>query len=342
MAQRRIARRELLRLSAGVSAGMVLGGRAAAQAGQTIDILGLSVPTEIAGIGLPAKPLNLLKTIAAIIELEKSAEQRRLPRSSLAVDTTQQLPVNGGTLYQAALPRLVSLIDRSETADPGLSDQAGQLLSELNESEHTTPDALKPAPLTLSRRYDFPSLKIEYRTLFDTAATRPEHAERLDWHVNAMKSFRERYEKLGSDVGVPWWFIGAIHTLEASLNFRAHLHNGDHPLSQRTRQVPAGRPLVWLPPSDWESSAKDALKLLGFTRQTDWSIERALHRLEAYNGFGYRKVGVPSPYLWSFSNHYESGKFVRDGKWNPKAKSQQCGAAMMIKALSLSGDVSFG
>ena len=140
--------------------------------------------------------------------------------------------------------------------------------------------------------------------------------------------------------GVPWHFIAATHGLEASFNFRAHLHNGDFPLTARTRQVPAGRPSQWLPPSDWESSAKDALRLLGFTGQNDWSLERTLYRLEAYNGFGYRGLGVPTPYLWSFSNHYERGKFVADGKFSLTAKSQQCGAAVMLKLLTDAGELS--
>ena len=50
--------------------------------------------------------------------------------------------------------------------------------------------------------------------------------------------------------GMTYWFvIAAIHGLEASFNFRAHFHNGDFPLTARTRQVPAGRPAVWLPPT---------------------------------------------------------------------------------------------
>jgi lysozyme family protein len=81
------------------------------------------------------------------------------------------------------------------------------------------------------------------------------------------------------------------------------------------------------------------LRLLGFTGQTDWSLERTLYRLEAYNGLGYRGLGVPTPYLWSFSNHYERGKFVADGKFSATAKSQQCGAAVMLKLLTDAGEI---
>jgi lysozyme family protein len=48
----------------------------------------------------------------------------------------------------------------------------------------------------------------------------------------------------------------------------------------------------------------------------DWSTPAVLHRLEGFNGYGYRKFhpNVPSPYLWSGSNHYTRGKYIADGK----------------------------
>jgi lysozyme family protein len=52
---------------------------------------------------------------------------------------------------------------------------------------------------------------------------------------------------------------------------------------------------------------------------------------------GYRRRGVPSPYLWSFSNLYTKGKFVADGHFDANAVSAQCGAAVMLKALQGQG-----
>lgn len=199
--------------------------------------------------------------------------------------------------------------------------------------------AKKPVPPPLSRARNYPALRDEYRRLFDEMALRPAYRASTDWYLTMLKTSRPTYDRVARDTGVPWFVIGIIHGLEASFNFLAHLHNGDHPLTQRTRQVPAGRPLTWAPPSDWDWSAKDALKLIGFTGKTDWNLERILFRLEAYNGFGYRNTAVPSPYLWSFSNHYESGKFVADGRFNAKAKSQQCGAAVMLKLLVDAGEI---
>jgi len=97
--------------------------------------------------------------------------------------------------------------------------------------------------------------------------------------------------------------------------------------------VPAGRPAAGSPPFTWRQSAMDALTMKGFHDVSDWSMPHMLYFLEKYNGFGYRMRRVPSPYLWSFSNLYEKGKFVQDGRFDPEAVSKQCGAALMLKAV---------
>jgi lysozyme family protein len=214
-------------------------------------------------------------------------------------------------------------------------------------SEPTPPVSPPTAPTEpepdrpLSKAKDYASLKEEYGRLYRKLAPRAERMEMVDWHLALIRKSKARYQRVGEQTGVPWYFIAVTHGLESSFNFRAHLHNGDFPLTARTRQVPAGRPSQWLPPSDWESSARDALRLLGYTGQKDWSLERTLYRLEAYNGFGYRSLGVPTPYLWSFSNNYDRGKYVADGKFSYTAKSQQCGAAVMLKLLAEAGDFSW-
>ena len=63
----------------------------------------------------------------------------------------------------------------------------------------------------------------------------------------------------------------------------------------------------------------------------------ALDRLERYNGLGYRNRGLPSPYLWSLSGHYERGKFVADGKFDSEAESKQCGGATPVRCLEERG-----
>ena len=234
--------------------------------------------------------------------------------------------------------------------DPGSDEAAGVDLPGLDLPQLEQPVLTEPedeptkarlAPIAIGRSLRFSDIAGEYAAMFKSAEIRPEHADSAQWHLTMMRQSRPRYEGIARRTGVPWYFIAAVHGLEASFNFRGHLHNGDHPLSQRTRQVPAGRPSVWLPPSDWESSALDALRMMGFAGASDWSLARLLYRIEAYNGFGYRRMGRATPYLWSFSTLYSRGKFVADGRFNPNARSQQCGAAVMLKVLKQAGEVSF-
>lgn len=332
-------RRDMMRLSATASAGLIVSSQALGQGVDPLGILGELIKDDAAGIKLPPKPLNVMRIVAAILNLERAADARNLPVSSFNFPEAPALTPDSGSIYQSALPRLVTLIERSEAIDPGIAEEAGGLLAEGHATEHVTPDALQPKPVVTQRGSSFAVLKAEYRQLFERATIRPAHSSAITWHKNLLIASKERYEKLAAATKVPWHFIGIIHGLEASYNFRAHLHNGDFPLSKRTRQVPAGRPVVWLPPDDWGSSGRDALTLMRFTNQSDWSLERTLYRLEAYNGFGYRRYGVPSPYLWSFTNRYERGKFVADGRWSATATSRQCGAATLLRALVDAGEV---
>jgi len=149
--------------------------------------------------------------------------------------------------------------------------------------------------------------------------------------VRRIRAGHDRYAALSVTTGVPWYVIGILHALECNCDFTRHLHNGD-PLTARTKQVPKGRP-AGNPPFSWEESALDALKYDGFTGQKDWSVPATLRRFEVYNGLGYRTRGYMSPYLWSMTNHYTRGKFVRDGKYDADAVSAQVGAAVLLSIL---------
>jgi hypothetical protein len=121
--------------------------------------------------------------------------------------------------------------------------------------------------------------------------------------------------------------------MECSCSFNKHLHNGD-PLAGRTVRVPRGYPKKGNPPFSFFDSAVDALNVEGFTQWPDWSISGMLYCFERYNGFGYRKKNINSPYLWSGSNQYSKGKYVKDGVYDPQAVSSQIGTAVILRRLS--------
>ena len=175
------------------------------------------------------------------------------------------------------------------------------------------------------------NLKDEYLKLFASC----EPSISVYKPVKQIMTNQSRYESVGLPLGIPWYFIGVIHMMESSCNFKTHLHNGDS-LRTRTVHVPTGRPATGMPPFTWEDSAKDALVYEGFAGSQLWSLSMILYRFEKYNGWGYRnaKINIPSPYLWSMSNHYTSGKFLEEkdangryrGVFHPEAVSKQCGA----------------
>jgi lysozyme family protein len=183
---------------------------------------------------------------------------------------------------------------------------------------------------------EFAALKGEYKILWDSAKVNVGHAPICQSIANKILANRATYENIERQTGVPWYWIGGVHSLESSLNFTRHLHNGD-PLTARTRQVPAGRPATGSPPFTFEESAIDALKMPPHSLHLvkDWSIERILFEAERYNGWGYRLYhpNVKSPYLWSFTNQYRSGKYIADGKWSETHVSTQCGFAAIMKML---------
>jgi len=185
-------------------------------------------------------------------------------------------------------------------------------------------------------------LSQEYQKLFDTCEIRTLRQLTVEKLVDIIVQNKERYRAAGKPLGVPWFFIGCIHNMEASLNFTRHLHNGD-PLTARTTHETKDRPKSGNPPFTWEESATDALQLKNLDKVKLWSIPGILFQMEKYNGFGYRNLHpeVLTPYLWSASNHYSSGKFIADHKFDPDAKSQQCGAAVLLRRMSETGTIVF-
>jgi lysozyme family protein len=215
----------------------------------------------------------------------------------------------------------------------------------------TEPIINKPAPPPVPPPIPVAAAGPSGDKVFD--AYRPEYAG--DWQRMAIVSGRQaavdaiarklisnrsRYQSIESQTGVPWYMIAALHMRESDADFSTHLHNGD-PLTGRTYHVPAGRPRTGSPPFRWEESAIDALTMHGFNEIHDWPIERVAYECEKYNGWGYRNHGVPSAYLWSFSNIYDGGKYVADGVWSAVAQDQQCGVMPMISRM-MALDASIG
>ncbi len=346
---------------------------------QRARVLTAVVDRRAFGLGFAASGLMAAVPSAARAQADadlwvafaRLSEDARKVGLSVPVVTAPQQSAGAPPDYRQLLPALVDFTDRIDEAAAkstvfaseiaSLKRRAADLLQQINRKEKAPVQrsdwqlpaqpahgllALLSTPAMAqdaTRDAKFRKYHDGYLKLFDTCTVKADNRSEVDWYMSKLTSakYRARYEAVANAVCVPWYFIGIVHALEASLNFEGHLHNGD-PLSERTIQVPAGRPRVWQPPDDWESSARDALEYEGFTNQTDWSLAHTLFRYEAYNGFRSRELhDINSPYLWSFSNHYESGKFVADGVWSDDAVSKQCGAGVLLRELVTKGVIGF-
>lgn len=141
---------------------------------------------------------------------------------------------------------------------------------------------------------------------------------------------KDRYQAVEKRTGVPWPFIAVTHERESTQNWNKSLAQGD-PINRVSTHIPAGRG----PFSSWEDAAYDALVNCGpyAARNKDWSIGGLLTLLERYNGLGYAGKGKPSPYVWSGTDQYSSGKYVADGVYDPGEVDKQLGCAGLIIAM---------
>jgi len=148
-----------------------------------------------------------------------------------------------------------------------------------------------------------------------------------NWQAN-----RARYEAVAARAGVPAQLVAAIHWRESTGNFNTYLHQGDR----------LGRPAVHVPRDipvfhEWDEAAVHALNMKSTLREamniTQHTTELAALATyaEYYNGLGYHYRGKPSPYVFSGTDQYSRGKFVRDGVYSSVTRDRQLGVMTMIQ-----------
>jgi len=170
-----------------------------------------------------------------------------------------------------------------------------------------------------------------YRALWAKCAVTPERRDAVDRTAKTVIANRASYAAAARATSVPWWWIGVVHYRESSFSWARSLAQGD-PWNKRSVHVPAGRG----PFTSWSEAAIDALTLHALDRVADWGdIARVLYELERWNGWGYAGKGVNSPYLWAATNLQQSGKYVADHVWDPRAVDTQLGCAAILLRLAV-------
>ena len=176
--------------------------------------------------------------------------------------------------------------------------------------------------------------RLGYERLFAQMKIRPERQAAAVTAAKKIEAGRARYEAVELLTGVPWEFIGVLHIRESDGDFSTFLGNGQ-PLDKMTTAVPAGMG----PFHTWEEGAVSALKLKGLDQIKDWDLARLLYECERFNGFGYVSHRINSPYVWSWSTLYTTGKYDVDSHFAASLTDKQPGCAVMLAALQQIGAV---
>jgi len=198
----------------------------------------------------------------------------------------------------------------------------------------------KTKPAVVSHR---PTSDKKMQKVYDRNATRVKDMGWLlrSYHKRDIQSFyanwqknKARYERVAAKTGVPAELIAALHWRESTGSFKKYLHQGD-PLGKAAVRIPTNIPIF----HDWEKAAVHAINMkktirdrLSITQTTVDPVALATFA-EYYNGLGYHYKGKPSPYVFSGTDQYTSGKYIRDKVYSSKVRDRQLGVMAMVQYL---------
>jgi len=158
-----------------------------------------------------------------------------------------------------------------------------------------------------------------------------EHAWSIDFFKRTYAANSSRYASVAAQTGVPAKLIAALHFRESSMNFSTYLHQGD-PLGKKAVNHPNNIPIFY----EWEKAAVHALNQKSGTAdalnmdETTTDPAALATYAERYNGLGYHNKGKPSPYVYSGTDVYEGGKYVRDGVYDASVWDRQPGVMALM------------
>ncbi len=194
--------------------------------------------------------------------------------------------------------------------------------SELNDIDNQirTKEAENTKEKYSSNKYNFDFTLTENMT--DSQKAELENLKKV------FKEHEDEYKKVEKLTGIPAELVCAIHYRESNNNFNTYLHNGD-PLGKTTTHVPKGKYF-----EDWTSAAVDALtshyKYKEFNKN---SLDSWMDFAESYNGYGMKKKGLASSYVYTGTTKYTGGRYVADGKFDRNSYDKRLGIYVMCHGL---------
>lgn len=166
---------------------------------------------------------------------------------------------------------------------------------------------------------------------------------RTHWH-----SFSGKYINVAKSADIPVYLVGALHWRESNGDFTTYLSNGDK-LGNATYKngdsnngsiLPSNTPnTITFTLDQWDLAAIYALNQVQNNKVTlnislsTTDINVLCYYSEMYNGLGYMKRGLPSPYILSGTTGYKKGKYIADSNYDSNAIDSQVGILPMLRAI---------
>ncbi len=245
-------------------------------------------------------------------KLEQTKTQQEENIENIISDTTKQAK----EAYDNAQKNLASIkeaeLEKAQQILTTKQDELNKINELINEKQ-----ALKTQSENGVSVYDFN---------FETNLT-AQQASDLEKFKSLYENNQEKYQKVEDATGVPAQLIAAIHWRESTGNFNTYLHNGD-PLGKPTVHVPEG---IYF--EDWSEAAIHAISSHNPEIVQEGDVNSLYEFAEQYNGNGYKKRGINTPYVWAGTTNYQSGKFVADHVFDSSAVDKQLGVAVMLQAI---------
>jgi len=185
-------------------------------------------------------------------------------------------------------------------------------------------------------QYAYETLEPEYIAQIARAHIRPECEHLLDATGYRLLHDKAVYLRISALTGVPAAGLMALAEREMSGNLHCYLGNGQR-LTKRTTIVPLNRGPFPDTEEGFIAGALDALQLDGLDQVAKmpggWSLPRFAYESEKWNGWGYRRYRIPSPYAFGGTTVQKPGKFIRDHDYSSTTMDPQLGTIAIVEKL---------
>jgi lysozyme family protein len=150
---------------------------------------------------------------------------------------------------------------------------------------------------------------------------------------------KARYLTIQARTGVPWWFTAVAHEREAGQRFDRQLGQGDA-LEPGEHSRPQGTRAVQVVRRRRCGCPRELRALRGAAEGLE--CRPSSHNAGAIQRSWLRGQRCPSPYDWSGTDQYRSGKYVADHVYSASAVDRQLGCAALLACMAeLDPDVHF-